>query len=427
MKNDCFISYCHVDNVGTDVTAGSGWVSQFRLALKARVGEYLGRSANIWMDPHLNGNDEFPDELRDRVSASAVLVTIVSPGYRTSEWCTREFTVFREHAEREGRWRIGNQLAVMKVVRTPLDSDEHQVFPVDSLGYWFYATDKQTDRPQRFETDSAAYKKRLEELAQDIASFLKSIEKVALAATVRADVISPDKEILLACDAVGLDRKERVMAVSCVTVDRQDELSRRMMQFKNDIVLDPAFSSNEEMLSRIRRTGLHYQVDGDILRDRVADELSILPWDGYVSFMDFSEAAAKTEAELVLQLLHGVLFDRLRAYITSSVMLVLSRQLVMHWQSISDAATWQRQEIKAMDGVKMVGTSAVRVEERTNAALEVANYLASVTVARLSSEGASEARRFARVYPNKLRVLHDMSRNVLYSRKQPFPLTWRLP
>jgi hypothetical protein len=127
-----------------------------------------------------------------------------------------------------------------------------------------------------------------------------------------------------------------------------------------------------------------------------------------------------------LELLRGVLFDRLRAQTDVPMVLVLSPQLAPYWQSIADAATSYRREIETMDGVKVVGTSAVKIEQRINAALEIADYLAGITAARLGRAAPADLRRFARFYPNKIRVLYDLGSGIHYSRRQPFPPDWRL-
>src|SRR5262245_56290452 len=277
VEHDCFISYRHLDNLAQDGTPGRGWVSDFHQALSIRLGEYLGQAPSIWRDPRLDGNDVFPDELNARVASSAILVPIVSPGYRRSEWCAREFNVFREHAQRANRWTDGNKVAVMKVVRTPLDGDEHNVFPIEALGYWFFDPDKQTGKPQRFDVGTPPYLRRLEEIAQDLSAFLK---RLATAhgptgpeapgppdqAARPAAAPQPEKAILLACDVSGLDRKSSVIVVSCVAVDQPQELSRRIDLFKSAVVVDPEFSTNSALLNRIRRRGLHYEDDDDAFR-----------------------------------------------------------------------------------------------------------------------------------------------------------------
>jgi hypothetical protein len=58
-------------------------------------------------------------------------------------------------------------------------------------------------------------------------------------------------------------------------------------------------------------------------------------------------------------------------------------------------------------------------------AVEIANYLGGVTGARLADPNDPDARRrFARVYPNKLRTLRDLRTDIRYSRHKPLPPDW---
>ncbi|MGH7936253.1 MAG: hypothetical protein ACREF8_04520 [Chthoniobacterales bacterium] len=175
----------------------------------------------------------------------------------------------------------------------------------------------------------------------------------------------------------------------------------------------------------MQRTGLHYESDEASLRDRTADELAVLPWDGYVSFADAAFWGEKTEADTILALLQGVLFDRLRGLPNTAIRLVLSPRLAPFWQSISQAASDCREQIKSLDSVTVVGTSSIHVGGAKDSAVEVANYLGCVTAARLTDPKDETAqRRFARVYPNKLRVLRDLRSNIRYSRHRPMPADW---
>ena len=86
---DAFISYAHLDN--EPLTPGQkGWVSQFHATLQAMLSQRLGEKARIWRDDKLDGNDVFADEIVDQFAKTALLVSILSPRYVRSEWCTRE-------------------------------------------------------------------------------------------------------------------------------------------------------------------------------------------------------------------------------------------------------------------------------------------------------------------------------------------------
>jgi hypothetical protein len=238
-----------------------------------------------------------------------------------------------------------------------------------------------------------------------------------------SSIIATNKEILLACDAIGFDKTAPVRLVSCIAVDEAAILSKRMQFFKATVANDPLFTSSANLIDRMGQKGLRYEDDEEALRDRVADELAVLPWDGYVSFADSGFWATKSEEDIIMELLRGVVFDRLRGLIGASIRLVLSPRFAPFWHNVSGIALKCRQEITAMDAVKVVGTSELYLAEPTNAAIEVSNYLGCITAERLAAPtDAAARRRFARVYPNKLRMLHNLRTNTRYSRHTPLPL-----
>jgi hypothetical protein len=78
-----------------------------------------------------------------------------------------------------------------------------------------------------------------------------------------------------------------------------------------------------------------------------------------------------------------------------------------------------------MDSVTVVGTSSIHVGVPKDSAVEIANYLSGVTVARLADPKDGMARSsFDRIYPNKLRTLQDLRSGARYSRHHPLPPDW---
>jgi hypothetical protein len=312
-EHDCFISYRHLDDIGLDGIQGHGWVTRFYKAFEATLNQCLGQPSAVFLDPQLDGGSELAPALRQIVCASAVLVPIVSPGYLNSpKYCGEEVNSFREQAKLQGRWSVGNRvLAVRKVVIQPLENDYHNQYPVDEPGYWFFEIDTVTKKSRKFEVGSDGFLNRLSQLADDTAKFLTTLQAQRQSKSTSISVKDADatkKEILLACDASGFDGAEKVKLVSCVAVDQPEELSSRMARFKATLAIDRAFVANADLVDRVRRAGLRYENDEAPLRDRVADELAVLPWDGYVSFADAAFWAQKSEADTILELLHGALF-----------------------------------------------------------------------------------------------------------------------
>lgn len=168
-----FISYAHRDNEAS-ITGQKGWIEVFQQALKVRLGQLLGTEPKIWWDHAvLRGNEFFAGVIDEGVSRSAVLVPVVSPSYRNSDWCRRELDAFCAAAEKAGSWKIGDSSRIFKVVKTPVPFDEQPSPLPDLLGYEFYRHDEASGRPREFHLLDAAridpqYLQKIDDLAADI-------------------------------------------------------------------------------------------------------------------------------------------------------------------------------------------------------------------------------------------------------------------
>ena len=94
-----FISYAHIDNQPLTPDQ-EGWVSRFHESLEAMLSMRLGRQAEIWRDRKLSGNDVFADEILAQFPKTALLISVLTPRYVESDWCTREVREFCAVAER---------------------------------------------------------------------------------------------------------------------------------------------------------------------------------------------------------------------------------------------------------------------------------------------------------------------------------------
>jgi hypothetical protein len=101
--NEIFISYSHIDNEPFGDPRG-GWVDIFHEQLQNFVNVHVGRRTNVWRDKRLTGAEVFSNEIEQQLRKSAVLVSIVSPGYMQSEWCNRELVGFTKAALDQGTW-----------------------------------------------------------------------------------------------------------------------------------------------------------------------------------------------------------------------------------------------------------------------------------------------------------------------------------
>lgn len=198
-ENHLFISYAHLDNASPD-DQQKGWVSKFHSSLAEYLSQWLGREAKIWFDPKLKGNDIFGDEIVKQFPNTALLVSVVSPRYVQSTWCTKEANEFSITAEATGGVRIGNESRIFKVVLLPPDSyDPLPQVMKDSLGYEFYVIRQDERMPRRLDSRfgkefDEKYNLKVDTLAYDIAQLLKKmIHEADTSAAQGATVTSPQR------------------------------------------------------------------------------------------------------------------------------------------------------------------------------------------------------------------------------------------
>jgi len=141
-ENHLFISYAHIDNVPL-TPEQQGWVTRLHAALEAVLSMRLGRKAKIWRDTKLSGTDVFADTIVAQFPKTAFLVSIISPRYVESEWCTREVAEFCKAAELSGGVIVDSTLRLIKIIKTPVESDG-PLPPVTkkALSYSFYILDE---------------------------------------------------------------------------------------------------------------------------------------------------------------------------------------------------------------------------------------------------------------------------------------------
>ncbi len=186
-QRNLFISYAHIDNVPL-TEQQQGWITRFHSTLSAMLNMRLGRKAEIWRDSKLNGNDIFADEIVQQFPKTELLISVLTPRYAESEWCTREVKEFCKSAEATGGLVVDNKARVLKVIKMPVD-DEGPLPQVmkEALGYPFYEYDEQQVPleldPAYGEDYTRKYNLKLAKLAYDIAGLIKKIESAPAAAS----------------------------------------------------------------------------------------------------------------------------------------------------------------------------------------------------------------------------------------------------
>ena len=174
---DLFISYGHLDN------ARGGGSTPCTSNSKTRLNELLGTTdVRIWRDRRLDGADAFEDVLRQKVSKSALLLSVFSPRYVTSASCTKEVDWFVEAARTQGGIRVDTKARLIRVLKTPLQGapEPPSLREVDTLGFRFY--EERGDDFTEFSADPALpghaeFQQQCEKLAKAINHLLRRMRE----------------------------------------------------------------------------------------------------------------------------------------------------------------------------------------------------------------------------------------------------------
>ncbi len=203
-EKHAFISYAHIDNAPINKSE-EGWISNFHDSLDALVSMKLGENVRIWRDNKLKGSDIFSEEIVEQFPNTALLISVITPRYIKSEWCTKEIKEFYDSASKNIGIRIGNKSRILKVLKTPVEQSKIPPEMKESLGYEFYKLDE-NGRPKEFnkvfgEDAKQAYLNRVDDLACDIQEILnlmdeslvedasKSIDKPTVAPTKKINAV----------------------------------------------------------------------------------------------------------------------------------------------------------------------------------------------------------------------------------------------
>jgi len=163
---DVFISYSWADN-------RNGWVTCFEKALKDRLHELLGAEPKVWRDEReLSGEHDFTEEIKLRLTHTAVLVLMVSNSYLASDFCRLERLHFSAHVS--GGLRIGTRLKIVKAIKLPADNNLHRSIVKDAFGFTFFK-DQAIQGPVEYFPGDRDFALEIDRLAKGLSNLLRAM------------------------------------------------------------------------------------------------------------------------------------------------------------------------------------------------------------------------------------------------------------
>ncbi|MCZ2299249.1 MAG: toll/interleukin-1 receptor domain-containing protein [Chitinophagales bacterium] len=234
-EKDIFISYAHIDDESL-IASQKGWITEFHRALEIRLAQLMGRRPTIWRDPSLQGNHIFDKQIVSQFANVAILISILTPRYVKSEWCVKEVDEFYNACQENIGFNIQNISRIFKVIKTPVRIELHPEKIKNVLGYEFYSTDPTTGRIKEFgqvfgQQSELAYWEKLDDLANDICSFLETIEGITST--------TGTKTSFTESNTIKKKRKKIYLAESSYdTIEFRDNIRRELLDLDYFILPD---------------------------------------------------------------------------------------------------------------------------------------------------------------------------------------------
>jgi hypothetical protein len=130
---DVFVSYSHGDPRGAGDSPLKTWTHALLHKLENQIlsldTEY--DALHVWMDEQIDPTANLTGELRDKVSASGVLIIVMSKRYLASSWCRDELEWFRKQIQD----RAGEHGRVFVIRAQPTDTAAWPDFLRDERGH----------------------------------------------------------------------------------------------------------------------------------------------------------------------------------------------------------------------------------------------------------------------------------------------------
>ncbi len=108
---DLFVSYAHADD-------HDGWVTELIKAIRAEHAEFTPAPLRVFFDrDEIRSMDDWQRRIYDGLHASKLMLAVLSEAYFRSNYCHREWDVYRQHEAR--REMLGEAIAPIYIVTVP--------------------------------------------------------------------------------------------------------------------------------------------------------------------------------------------------------------------------------------------------------------------------------------------------------------------
>lgn len=177
---DIFISYAHLDN---EKMPGQedGWIELFYKSLNLKLAQRIGKmdAVKIWWDSKkLDGSKLFDNSIEEGIRSSAIMISLISPGYLQSEYCRKEMELFynKSRAEPAGL-HVGDHSRMIKVLLNNIPYQEIPELFGKATGFPFFKAEDKDDFGDPLETSNPLFTQQLKDLRDAVVDIFAKFPK----------------------------------------------------------------------------------------------------------------------------------------------------------------------------------------------------------------------------------------------------------
>jgi hypothetical protein len=247
---DAFVSYSHGARPGQTDTPLKRWTLELINNLEQNVWSVDPelQHVTIWRDAHHDPTLFLTDEIRRTVSASGILILVMSPWYLASKWCTDEREWFKEQVQ--DRSRDQGRVFVIRALHT--DEKNWPDFLRDTRGHalpGFKFYDKEDSVPHGWEGNYGEPKIYQQELQRLRVTLTKRLRELRANAERRVAAEAPP-----AAAAAAATSRRRIYLHARPEHQPVNESIRRKLEEDGILPLCPAGDAGRDLADLLRKS-----------------------------------------------------------------------------------------------------------------------------------------------------------------------------
>ena len=217
---------------------------------------------------------------------------------------------------------------------------------------------------------------------------------------------------------------EGAAILCCVVLQDYEETCSRINGLKEDILHNHRL---ENILGEFSVTGFHHSENHFEIRNEFVGLLNRLTFEAYICFDP--KVTRRGFSATYDRLFGHLIIDRLRDHRTNEVHICFEQhgKEVARLREITSIISSKIEEIYMVDGREVIHPPEVRYAGKEEPCLAIADYICAIFSAHnaeleevVPGEESLKTRNFEDVRM-KIRCIHDIKKNIFYSRKNPFP------